>query len=199
MKNKILLLLLILLVSIPIYSFAQYKIDMEIPSFWGVPFKSTKEQVKKLMSEKSDCIFGAFDNESNTLIYLGGNFNGYKVASSGFQFYNDCFYSGLVLLESTSETFVITNYKTLKKDLTTKYTLPTLDIENYKFPFKKGDSEQIEAIRLGKADFRSQWIFKHATILITIDSDLKIMVGYSDSMIKDIVDKLENKDNSKDL
>lgn len=199
MKNKILLFAMILLVSIPIYSFAQYKIDMEITGFWGVPFKSTKEQVKKLMAEKKDCVFGAFDSETNTFVYMGGSFNGYKVDCAGLTFYNDSFYYGLVLLKSTSETFVITNYKTLKRDLTTKYTLPTIDIENYKFPFKKGDSEQVEAIRLEKADFQTHWHFTHAKIILKIDKNLTISVAYFDDMIKDIVDSIEKKDNSKDL
>lgn len=187
MKSKILVIALILINFI---AFSQIDSNKTLSGFWGIDFGSSMVKAKSIMNSKSGCEISEASN-SNQLVYTGGSFAGNNIYIVSLKFYNDKFYNGVVYVKPSSGS-ILSVYNGIIENLTTKYSDPDKVIENYEYPYKKGDEDYETAIKVGKALIASRWYFDNSSITISVSKNLSIMYNYIQNEIGNIVDKNEN-------
>ena len=187
MKNKLLVIALIL---INFNSYSQIDLNKTPSGFWGIDFGSSMFKVKSIMNSKSGCEISEASN-SNQLVYTGGSFAGNNIYFLMLEFYNDKFYNGVVSVKPSSGS-ILSVYNGIIENLTTKYSAPDKAIENYEYPYKKGDEDYETAIKVGKALIASRWNFDNSSITISVSKNLSIVYDYKQNEIGNIVDKNEN-------
>lgn len=195
MRNIFLFIALILL---NINVFAQYDSNKTLTGFWGIKFGSSYDEVKSLMNQKQGCVYSA-ESSTKSLIYSGGKFAGEKIDFLSLSFHNGRFYKAICILNPFSELNIFTTYEAIKQDMSNKYFDPNNEIEEYIYPYKKGDGHEFTAIRTDKAAFGSIWNFDNESITMLIDNQLRIALFYDNEKVKRVVDELYKKKAVTDL
>jgi hypothetical protein len=187
--------ILIAVLLLPISLFSQ-KLD----GFWGIKFRSSTSFVISEMSKKG-YTKKSIDKDSSIRFY-NVVFAGRKADLVVFEFYKGKFYSASVLFKSELESETYNYYKLLKKDLNDKYFVTTRDVEDYKYPYEKGDGHWETALKLGKLDLMARWNFntegsEFNFITLMVLPSFYIGMKYSDGMLyKDASYEKDSKDSS---
>lgn len=195
MRNLFLFIALILL---NINVFAQYDSNKKLTGFWGIKFGSSYNEVKSLMNQKQGCVYNP-ESSSKSLIYSDGKFAGEKIDFLSLSFHNGKFYKAICILNPFSESTLFTTYESIKQDLSNKYFDPNNEIEEYIYPYKKGDGNELTAIKTDKAAFGSIWNFNNESITMLIDNKLRIALFYDNDNVKRVVEELYKKEVVNDL
>lgn len=169
-----------------------------LSGFWGIDFGSSVAQAKSILDSKKG---STYSNEStkDKLIYTGGTFAGEDISLILANFYKGKFYYGLVSINPSSESQLISTYEGLKESLSGKYFEPQNTVEKFDYPFERGDGHEITAIKSEKASFYSMWTFDNATILLIISKDAKIALFYTETATEKIIKEIEAGKNKNDL
>ena len=194
MKNKILVIALILINFI---AYSQIDSSKDLSGFWGIEFGSSLQQAKEVMKSKAGCEFYTGSNETQ-LVYSGGQFAGDDIKALMLEFYNNKFYNATVVV-TPSTSNILSAYENMVNNLTAKYSKPDKTLENYEYPYTKGDADYENAIRAGKTQIASRWNFKNAKMQIFISKDLSILYTYTQNEVGDIVDKKKTTNKLNDL
>ena len=126
-----------------------------LTGFLGIPFGSTKDQVISAMSAKTT-IEPFIGND--VIAYKNIKFSGRDTELIVFYYYQNYFYSSLVIIAPERNRAPETYYA-IKKDYYTKYGTPRRDIEEYSWPYKKGDGYEETALFANKANINADWLF----------------------------------------
>jgi hypothetical protein len=124
-----------------------------LTGFLGIPFGSTKDQVISAMSAKTTIkpIIG-----DNIIAYENIKFAGRDTKWISFSFYQDYFYASRVVIVP-EQNRALETYYAIKKDYYTKYLKPSWDIEEYSWPYRKGDGKEEIALFANKAKINAAW------------------------------------------
>ena len=190
------------------FSFNLSAQPIRLDKFFGVPFGSTRDSVKKIMELKPDCSFDEKSSDLEMLVFDNVKFAGRSTQFVVFYFIDNKFYSGFVLLKPTSDAKVFELYKSFKEDFNNKYFPTDKDYEVFKYPYSK-DSDNIEtAIEVEKATFSCFWFFdridtKYETprnvISLEITPKLMVKITYQDGLLTDQAIAKAKKKNANDL
>lgn len=188
--KKISLFFIIILVTFPLFA-------VDLTGFWGIPFGTSKEQVKMIMSQKG---YDTNLNATDGLIFRNVSFSG-RTCEMGLIFYQNKFYmAAMTFLPSTNNTYDF--YADLKYDLIKKYSYPQIDQENYKYPYAKADGQTETAISLNFTNIGSAWIFDNS-------NEISLLIKHNDKEYQNEVllyyfetktfDSYQNQQNSSNL
>lgn len=172
MKKSILTILILL----PILTFAQ---DLpKITGLLGIPFGSSVEKVKQVMTNKG----AKRDLKSKQLLFTNVKFGAYSDCLVIFSFVNNKLYQGIISLPSGSEGSTIDRYDLAVSELSKKYGEGE-SYKSFKYPYEEGDGHELTAIQLEKAEFTTYWIIGDQALSSYISKDLYIFIKYQDTKL----------------
>lgn len=177
-------------------------------SVMGIPFGSTKAQVRAAMLEKQPGI-KIREEKPNIIIYDKGKFGGRESFSFLFKFTDSGkLHTAIVLLDPIYCSQVHELYDGIVSDINGKYYVSDLSIERYKYPYDKSDRENTNVITGGYATIHTIWTFDMANtpdntdddnaIMIEITNNCIVKVSYQDGVLIDEVVNKQKEQNSKD-
>jgi hypothetical protein len=180
----------------------------EMNSVMGIPFGSTRAQVKAAMSQKQPGI-KIREEKSNIVIYNDGKFGGRSAFSFLFKFNDsDKLHTTIILLDPVYCNQVFELYDGIVSDINQKYYVSDFVVERYKYPYDKSDRENTNVITGGYATINTIWTFDMANTPDSTDDDNAIMieitngcivkVSYQDGVLIDEVVNKQKEKNSKD-
>jgi hypothetical protein len=171
-----------------------------LPGFWGIPFGSSLVQIQDIMTVKG---YKPATSASYLIEYDNVKFAG-RECTVVFLLENDRFYLGDVeIVPNMNKAF--NEYTSLKNDLTGKYGIPTLDREEYKFPYKKNDGYTETAIFLNYATIDATWRFEDGNRIKLLvwknekTGRIEVSLGYVEGNIWSQVINKEKQSISEDL
>jgi hypothetical protein len=198
MKTKLLCLLLTL---------STFCYSQSLEGFLGFKFGLNADSIKKAMLLKPGCKIDQENSKKNILIFKGVTFGGRETQFISFEFVNDKFYIGTVMIGSPIEFKTVSLYNDIRSDLNTKYFNASKTVETYDSPYKKGDNNTDVAIKLGKANFSSFWYFKNPksarkdivnSITLSITFKMLVKIVYQDGVLNNDAQELLKKKNVQD-
>jgi hypothetical protein len=133
----------------------------ELTGFMGIPFGSSKEDIKKIfLSKNVDAKIHT--DEPRTITFTNFNFGGRKAVAVVFGLNDEGkMHTAIVLLENEYDDDVFELYDNVVADINNKYHYRDVNNEFWKYPYDKGDKYQhgTTAIKLGKCTLQSMWYF----------------------------------------
>jgi hypothetical protein len=185
---------IIIILLIPVFTQAQ-KLDGAWGLTWGISVDSTIKIIKENKGytpeiQRSDTL--------TDLIFTNVKWGLETSISTRVQFYKDSLYSIVGHFIPTEPEEFFKTYKSLKNSITEKYFAPQRDIEEYKKPYTKDDSDtkKVHAILNGYGNVECAWEFLLASkfennglIALKITSDWGIVLWYQDGKISEIINK----------
>ena len=198
MNIKKVFFILILAVSLH-FSYAQ-KLD----SFWGLKLYMKKDSVVASLKKRIGKI--PSDKKDNELIYEDCAFGSYKATIIKLYFEHDSLFRGYFYLVPESDPKIIDFYNDVKNSLTNKWFPPQKDVESYKYPYKKGDGDEVQAIRGGYATIGAIWVFynselsedDNSQITLWLDKSMYLSLYYVDTIITPRLKKKSQIESSSD-
>lgn len=162
-----------------------------LTGFWGIPFGSSTETVKKLMIAKG----GKFSQKNSTktfLMFTDVRFAGRTPVAITFGMVNNKMHTARVYYTAEVPNLTLDLYQDIKGELNTRYFVSTADYANFKSPYSEGDGYEISAIKLGAASYSCYWFFTRPgeqdpevtnVLWLEIDTDLYVILGYQDGRL----------------
>ena len=182
-----------IIVLLCILTFCGKSKSQNIPTFWGLNFRTSIEDAKsKIKKDRNLNPENDLSNSSN-LTYANCRFSGKEADFIILQFEDNMFYNGAVLLKPSSEFSIFDVYNGFQRDISVLYGKPEKIIEEFEIPFKKGDGKEVLALQSDKAEFSTVWNTQyvdenHYTIIceisMTITKDLRVAIVYTDFELK---------------
>lgn len=170
----------------------------EFPTgFWGIDFGAKKEDVIRIMSQKEGVEFAG--DIDGSLIYEGGKWAGKSISALYFEFYEGMMITATVILEPSSERYVLTLFDDIVAKLNQKYYATKKIIKEFKPPFKAGDGYETLAIESDKTLFYAIWEFNYSQIIVNVLKSMNVVVRYIDIVGKELLDKAEAEKNILDM
>lgn len=167
------------------FPFAVYSQETAINGMMGIPFGIDKASVISKMKSKG---YTNKPTKEGYLTFENVKFGAFDAFSVNFYFTSDKLYQGLVLIIPELEAKTVEIYEEVVTELSKKYG-PGNSFKNFKSPYEEGDGFDIQAIKLGKADFNTFWT-KHAqgTINAYVSETLLVGIKYQDKeLIKEVI------------
>jgi hypothetical protein len=109
---------------------------------------------KTLMAPRN---FGRPKSNGDVLLWKNVKFAG-RDADLFFSFYNDKLYTVLAVI-TVDKGNAFDTYNSIKDDMAAKYGEPTDNIEQYKYPYEKGDGHEETALYANAAKIFCRWVF----------------------------------------
>jgi hypothetical protein len=178
-----------------------------LEGFLGFKFGLGADSIKKVMLSKPGCKIDQENSNKNMLVFKGIPFAGREVQFISFEFENNKFYMGTVMLNSPGEFKTVGLYNDVRSELNTKYFNASKTVEAYDSPYKKGDGNTETAIKLGKVNFSSFWYFKNPkstrkdiinSISLSITYKMLIKIIYQDGVLNAEAIELSKRKNVQD-
>jgi len=180
-----------------------------LTGFMGMPFGSSKEEIKKtFLSKNPDAKIYA--DKSNTITFTDCVFGGRKTLGIIFGLNdNGQLHTVVVILENENENDVFDLYDNVVSDVNNKYHYRDINNEIWKYPYDKNDKFQhgTTAVKLGKCTLQSMWYFNvndpsthddDNIIAVEVVESCTVKITYQNGiMINDVVEK-NNAKNSQD-
>lgn len=150
-----------------------------LSGFWGINWKTSKDETKKQLLLKGCTI----DFDEKEILGAKGVFAGKNTLILA-KFYNDLLFSAVVFFEKESnKTF--SNYDDIVALLTEKYGPPTDSTKYFESPYYWGDGYEEQALKLNKAIVFSDWNFKDGNrIRVALGNLLQPAIIYSNTVIE---------------
>ncbi len=181
--------------------------SQNLDGFLGFKFGTSADSIKKGMLIRPGCKIDQENSNKNLLVFKGVTFAGRDAQFISFEFVNDKFYMGTVVLNAPSEFKIVSLYNDIRSELGTKYFAASKTVETYDLPYKKGDGNTETAIKLGKVNFSSYWYFKNPksarkdvvnSIFLTITFKMNIKIVYQDGVLYNEAQEMLKKKNTQD-
>lgn len=170
-------------------------LDKELTGFWGINWKTSKGEVKKIISNKGDY---TLTEESAKGMAYKGKFGG-SDAIIILYFFENQFYQGVVSYPY-EQNRALSKYQTVKEQITKKYGEPAKVVERFQKPYYKGDGYEEQALQLNKGLYMSSWSFvDNNTIYVAISNSLETMLIYENTELSEQNKKIENEKNMEDF
>lgn len=177
-------------------------------SVMGIPFGSTKAEVKAALIEKQPGI-KIREESANMIIYDKGKFGGRESFSFLFKFTDSGkLHTAIILIDPVYCSKVHEIYDDIVSDINEKYYVSDLQVERYKYPYDKSDRENTMVITGGYATIHTIWSFDMPStpsntdddnaIMVEITSNCIIKIAYQDGVLIDEVVNKQKQQNSKD-
>lgn len=122
-------------------------------SLAGIPWGVSAESLKALI-EPRGYNFNRIDEEGD--LWFDGVLN--RTPTRIFAFMADQKLVKMRMLIITQDEAAVRTYETTRAELVKRFGPPKETIEEYEAPYKKGDQNQLKAIRSGKATIRTHWL-----------------------------------------
>ena len=149
----------------------------KLDGFWSIPWKSSLTETKNIMESK-----GLVSNSTsgNILNYSNIEFAG-RTGKLSLYFDRDRFYGSSFRIKPIKNN-ALKEYLSLKNDLIKKYNKPTMDKEEYLYPYKKGDGYEETAIAGNSTNIDCSWWFDDSSAIIlsvsSEDYEITIILSY---------------------
>ncbi len=170
-------------------------LDKELTGFWGINWKTSRGEAKKIISNKGDYILS--EETADYLVYKG--IFGGSDAIIALYFFENQFYQGIVDYPY-EENRALIKYKSIKDQIMKKYGEPTKVVERFQKPYYKGDGFEEQALQLNKGIYMSSWSFADDnTISIVISNKLETLLVYESTELSEQNKKIENEKNLEDF
>ncbi len=188
---------LIILLLLPICSLAQVK---PIDKFLGIPFRSSQSFTKSELTTRGGTIVEVAD--STVFGVIGIKFAERTPDLISFNFQDDKFFQGVVVLDPELEGKTLEYYITVRNELTSVYGKGKW-INNFQSPYRIGDGYELTALRLGKGTVGAMWTFRNVEgfdnwVSLEVTPELKVKLVYTDGSILQDALKAQAKTKSKD-
>ena len=133
----------------------------ELTGFMGIPFGSTKSEIKtKFLAKNPNAKI--YTDEVRTLTFTDFNFAGKKAMAVVFGLNEKSqMHTAVVLLETERDDDVFELYDNIVNEINDKYHYRDVDNEIWRYPFEKSDKYDygVTAIKSGKCVLQSIWYF----------------------------------------
>jgi hypothetical protein len=181
--------LAILFVLIPFITFAQQKRFIE--GAWGINF-GTPANVAGHAAAAKGAVYDETDSKPNLLVFTKIIFAQRKVDTLQLSFFQDKMWRAVMTYPVYTSLKVMEEYRAIIKELSEVYRNPEL-IDNFLYPYKKEDDDNVYTITQGNADHRALWTVRspeHSddTIELQITRDLRFILTYTNGALKRQVD-----------
>lgn len=169
--------------------------DKELTGFWGIEWKTSRGEAKKIISNKGDYVLT--EDAADGIAYKG-KFGGVD-ATIVLYFFENQFYRGVVAYPY-EENRAFSRYQTTKEQIIKKYGPPTKVAEVFQKPYYKGDGYEEQAIRLNKGLYMSSWSFSNNnTIYVAISNSLDTLLCYENNELTEKNKTIEDQKNMDDF
>lgn len=171
-----------------------------LTGFLGVSFGSSMDDAKTAMAPRN---FGEPFKGANLLVWEKAKFAG-RDATLFFSFYNGKLYDGLAIITADNGK-AFSTYNSMKDDMTAKYGEPTDNIEQYKYPYTKGDGHEETALYANAATIFCRWVFDSGDfihIMLHYDkpsTSNEVVISYIYKVLNDASLDKTNTTNQRDL
>jgi len=191
MKKSIIITVIFLFLGIPLFAQNLGNLD----GFNGIPWGASMKNAKTIMESKDFTL----RHETEKAYAFTGKFAGENVEVIILYFFEDKMYMAVVSYKP-EENLAKRKYKKYVDMMTQKYGKPHESVENYIWPYSKGDEFEETAISVNKAIIFSDWVFNNDfNITITISNDLNTLIYYQNNKLSKEADEFEKAQNINDL
>lgn len=178
----------------------------ELTGFMGIPFGSTKSEIKTAFLNKNPNA-KIHTDEATTLTFTNFTFGGRKAVAVVFGL-NDQgkMHTAIVLLDNDNDDEVFELYDNVVSDINEKYHYRDVNNEIWKYPYERSDKFQhgVTAIKIGKCSLQSMWYFDIGDpsthdddniICVENTQSCTVKITYQNGiMINEVVSKNKKKD-----
>lgn len=198
---------LITFISITFFSITC--IAQELTGFMGIPFGSTKNEIKTIFLNKNPEA-KIHTDEPRTLTFKNFKFGGREAVAVVFGLNDEGkMHTAIVLLNNDNDDDVFELYDDVVSDINNKYHYRDVNNEIWKYPYDKSDKFQhgTTAMKSGKCSLQSMWYFNvndpyghddDNIIAVENTQSCTIKITYQNGMmINDVISKDKSK-NSQD-
>ena len=91
--------------------------------------------------------------------------------------------------EYTSWSSLKIDYLEIVNSYIGKYGSPTKKFDFFSDPYNEGDGYELQAVKMDKCYYRTFWELERGYIVISIDKNAKISIGYEDKLNTEKLDK----------
>lgn len=149
-----------------------------VAKFWGIPFGSSKQEVKKMMQDKKAVL--AEEGDRFIIWIANAKFAGFDTNYAHTSFTNEGEFSrGVVAIPVENEKNIFVTYSEVKDLITRKYGNPARDIEHFDTPYSKGDGNEVYALKMGRCKYASFWnAGKDVSVIVIILDSNSIAIYY---------------------
>lgn len=91
--------------------------------------------------------------------------------------------------EYTSWSSLKIDYLEIVNSYIGKYGNPTKKFDFFSNPYEEGDGYELQAVKMDKCYYRTFWELERGNIVISIDKNAKISIGYEDKLNSEKLDK----------
>lgn len=116
---------------------------------WGIPADSVKALI-----EPRGYNFNKVDEDGD--LWFDGLLN--RTPTRIFAFMADQKLVKLRMLILTADEAAVSTYQTTRAELVKRFGRPEETVEEYAAPYRKGDQNEVRAIKAGKATIRTSWV-----------------------------------------
>jgi hypothetical protein len=198
-----------LIIFISIILFTITTNAQELTGFMGIPFGSTKTEIKSMFLSKNPSA-KIHTDDTKSLTFTDFNFGGRKAIAVIFGINGEGkMHTAIVLLNNDNDDEVFDLYDDVVSDINNKYHYRDVNNEIWKYPYDKSDKYQhgTTAMKLGKCTLQSMWYFDvndpsshddDNIIAVENTESCSVKITYQNGiMISDVVSKNKEK-NSQD-
>lgn len=198
-----------LIIFISIILFTITTKAQELTGFMGIPFGSTKTEIKSTFLSKNPNA-KIHTDDTKSLTFTDFTFGGRKAIAVIFAINGEGkMHTAIVLLNNDNDDDVFDLYDGVVSDINNKYHYRDIDNEIWKYPYDKSDKYQhgTTAMKSGKCTLQSMWYFDvndpsshddDNIIAVENTESCSVKITYQNGiMISDVVSKNKEK-NSQD-
>lgn len=198
---------LIILITIILFNLSTN--GQELTGFMGIPFGTSREEIKKTFLSKNPNS-KIYTDKPGTLTLTDFTFGGRKALAVVFGL-NDQnqMHTAIVLLENNNDDDVFELYDNVVTDINNKYHYRDVNNEVWRYPYTITDKYTygVSAIKMGKCLYQSMWYFDvndptthddDNVIEVEITESCSVKISYQDGLMIDQVVIKNNEKNSQD-
>lgn len=108
--------------------------NLKLDSFLNIPFGTSSEKVKNLLTERAGCIFDEENSGLDNLLFNGIKFAGRETLLISLLFFDGKFCKALVFIQPNLEAQTVSLYQEIKAEINNKYFVSKQDYETYIYP-----------------------------------------------------------------
>jgi hypothetical protein len=171
--------------------------------FWGIPYHTGIEQVKKTVAEQKYMQPSSEDPAS--LTYSNAEFAGETVSMLTLRFVNNKMYSGNVIFERSSALTSMTCYELWRQKLIEKYGEPTTEVKKVPKGVSVKNNAQLEkALDNFSVEYRCHWTAKDKTtgkdmsVVLMLANRYWVTIMTFDTELCELATEQEHAENAKD-
>lgn len=164
-----------------------------IDGFWGIKFGATLDEVKAAMQAKGAKIYEGL-SKPDMLVYKDVIFTGRTTRFISLSFANNKFYEAIVVYNAPDDSQLLGQFNLLTTELANVYGEANI-VKEFQPPYTAGDGYEVQAIKLGKANYFATWkTNNNNTLLLQISKSGTISLFYTDKTLEKLKDAKKSSD-----